>query len=172
MYADEQDETNVPDEFSYQHQEILKRFDELKDLLRAQNIIPQLNPARSKSVHSCPLSNPTSNAASDTETTTSVLSGQILACPPQLSHPMAATRCESLLKWSIFHGVISGRDAQISSFVLDPCDPHDHSSGDTACQTSPLPKPMPLVFNLRLSTSYGGGFLRLGVHEQELVPLC
>ncbi|SPO07570.1 uncharacterized protein DNG_10265 [Cephalotrichum gorgonifer] len=84
---------------------------------------------------------------------------------PTPNYP-STTKCESILRWPIFKGVIQDSDAQVNSFILeDPDRPPNagHSVGESA--TSPA----------TVSTTGSAGQRTLagqGISEETFVPLC
>lgn len=85
--------------------EILSRLDEIKSLLDANAPSPRQPPT---------VRPPSSSEERSCEPPPSTLPGTS-AIPP--SHP--AIRCESILRWPVFHGLIEPSDAAIESFVFE-----------------------------------------------------
>ncbi|KAF1966598.1 hypothetical protein BU23DRAFT_573830 [Bimuria novae-zelandiae CBS 107.79] len=91
--------------------EILSRLDNVK-MLQANTVVSQA-PAG--------LTTASSRAQPATLPTTSL-------SPPSYS----ATRCESILQWPIFQGIVDPSDAAIESFALECAAGSSHSTGDPA----------------------------------------
>ena len=177
VYVDPDEDASVQDESTYRHEEILKRFDELKSLLQATSsqlatagsvatatatATPPAATTAAATLSQSPQAHATPAAASDSDTITSQLPNQ--ASLPSYSPCYTATKCESLLRWPMFEGIISDRDAQIHSFVLSPQDSVDIN------HTSPLPQTP--SFGLQPISVGDGVYLKPAVQEEALVPLC
>ncbi|SPO01821.1 uncharacterized protein DNG_04494 [Cephalotrichum gorgonifer] len=157
VYADEADEADGQAESRHRHEEILARFDELKSLLQTRD---SGQPAVSAPAQS-PQSHGTPATISDIGTPASLLASRSSASPLWPSY--MASSCESLLRWPIFEGIVTDRDARINSFVFGPYNSHE-------CQVSPSPRAP--AFGLQNARIGRDALLRPTVQEEALVPLC
>ncbi|KAH6884451.1 hypothetical protein B0T10DRAFT_130882 [Thelonectria olida] len=145
-----EDESSVDDKVPYDEasQEIIERLDEIKELLKQQGNAPRdpvaLPPlAAIPEIHATPLS---------------IVSDQVTSLGDEQSLavrlPFATLRCESLLRWPVFNGVIPEKYSSIMSFLLE-------SVSQSHSVTQPL------------SDENGRGSRRgPGIREEDLVPLC
>lgn len=161
---DEDNNSNVDDSKSAdRHEEILKRFDELKTLLQLQatTATRQQTASTTQVQGQSPWTQATPAAASDSGTVTSQFTNPASVPPDTLCY--TATKCESLLRWPIFEGIIPQTDAEILSFTFDSPKSDSH--------ISPIP-PAPSNFGLHSIPIGGGVYLQPAVQEEALVPLC
>ncbi|KAF6833064.1 hypothetical protein CPLU01_05743 [Colletotrichum plurivorum] len=139
VYGDGDDESQpVDEEPPAGNAEILERLDEIKALLQRQNPAP--NAAASHPEPAPP--SPGYRPPRDGDTTQEHRS--------ETSRTLySALRCESLLRWPVFSGVIPEEDARIESFILEfGADLNDAPGPTTTTAAAP------------------------GVSEDAFVPLC
>lgn len=125
--------------------EILRRLDELKDLLadsKAASPAAQSSGSASRPVEERLVSPITAT------------SNQSHAAPSSsMASPFSSTRCESILAWPVFRNIIGPEDLAVESFVLElDIEPHEQQKSSHR-----LPK--------NINTS-------LGIQEDQFVPLC
>jgi len=146
-----------------QHEELLKRFDRIEELLQL--------PSRASFGFQAPLVLPALQSPAPYPLSPQTELG--VASPPLPDRPSSrvrvfspSTRCEAPLKWPIFKGVIAENDARIESFILEPVesvigvsitDPMSASSTPSSSRGHP---------NNRKPN------IERGIHEEALVPLC
>ena len=141
-------------------QTILERLDELKQLLQSRqgNDQPQARPSpvETPTIDGWPRTPSVSSPTVEKHPTVNSSNGTHMR--PRF--PLAAIRCESLLKWPVFRGVVTRADSEIDSFILDlPDDP------------SMIPSSQPALRS-RYNRTTSRDVLTHGIQEDSLVPLC
>lgn len=147
-----EDETSVDDKVPYDEasQEIIERLDEIKELLKQQG---------STQLHRGPIAqSPLPPISEIPATAFSLASDQAISPAARDEQPLAARlpfatlRCESLLRWPVFHGIVSDEHCSIMSFLLE-----------SVTQTPNVSSP-----DLNAIGSQRGA----GIREEDLVSLC
>jgi hypothetical protein len=165
------------DEAASRHREVLERLDDIRNLLA----LSSPSDARSNSAASemgsrlSGLSALTGNSLGHESAGLSAVETESLPDRQPLSSAKAYlqyTKCEAILKWPVFRGVILDEDAAIDSFIFDAHVRGDGEEHEVA--------PTPSVGDSASPASCGGAsqqarmasFFDQRVREQAFVPLC
>lgn len=165
------------DEAASRHREVLERLDDIRNILaRSSPSDARSNSAASEMGSQLSVLNALTRSGLNHESAGfSAVETETLSDRQPLSSPTAYlqyTKCEAILKWPVFKGVISDEDAAIDSFIFDGHvrgDGEEHEVGPATVSDSASP------------ASWGGttkqpkrmaSFFDQSMHEQAFVPLC